>query len=745
MTENTFDAILFEAELNGVFTDLWDYVRHEPAPAWNVGIAGNGPLDRTGEPEKLKFTLNNIGPGGILGYFSPGHANCLTGWRTGIRVRVSFTFDGETKVKYIGWIDPKGINVKPGTTSDRTVEVSCTGYMGKMAEHILNLMQVQENCTLEAAVELITQNMTVQPTAKDYGTGQSVFPTVFDTATTGTTALAEVNKLALSELGYVYTISDGTLVVRGRDDLSSQSNAVIPKLSADSGFELMETGDFVLNEEGGLLILEETQSYSLDNNMMRGAETAYGKHFYNRIRPTAYPRRVDAAATTVLWTLQEAIEIPANSTKRGIRGSYRNPTGGSKTVKGTSMVTPVSGTDFVAYSNATGTGGSSQTANMTVTPTFGAAEVEFAEITNSSGSSIWTGGPAGTFQVRGKGIYFDDVASNVVNDTASQAEQKVIKELQIDMKYQNDPVVTETYANWLIERSKTQRTTLERVPINANRDSASMLAWMYLEPGMRIPVAESMSAIDGDCFIMGYDAEIVGGVHVRWYPVLVDASDMDFAQFESGYVPLAETFESLLSPATLSFGATGYGAVSGGAAQSYDSSHPAITGHPGAWILYSHASNSNSGYTFHYTTPYTSVQGALEQSFIFSPKHANMAGGIYLDDGGFTNYLYLGVDSSLAIHGKTRAASGTPSTTATSYTLTVDAWYTAKIKVNQARTTITFELYNDYGTLLWSDTLTTTIPTASLYPYIYVFHSGAPSGQTNLMLVDYFSIGYKHE
>jgi hypothetical protein len=68
--------------------------------------------------------------------------------------------------------------------------------------------------------------------------------------------------------------------------------------------------------------------------------------------------------------------------------------------------------------------------------------------------------------------------------------------------------------------------------------------------------------------------------------------------------------------------------------------------------------------------------------------------------------------ASLALVGKT-SSNSTRSTTATIYTLTVNTWYRAKVVVNSNATSVTFYLYNDAGSLLGSQSLTTNIPTAS--------------------------------
>lgn len=64
------------------------------------------------------------------------------------------------------------------------------------------------------------------------------------------------------------------------------------------------------------------------------------------------------------------------------------------------------------------------------------------------------------------------------------------------------------------------------------------------------------------------------------------------------------------------------------------------------------------------------------------------------------------------IWGRTRSNS-VGSTTGTGYQLVTNTWYLERIVVNSDATRIDFYLYDDAGNLLWTDNLTTNIPTAA--------------------------------
>jgi len=525
-----FDAITFEAYISGAWVNITEDVLHNPAPRWNMGIMGNGPTDRIGDPEALTFSLKNgvSCSGGVIGYYTPGHPNCRTGWNTGIPVRLSFTYDGLTRYKFYGAIEPSGITTAPGLYGERKVDVVCEGWLSIASRHVLDLMSLQTNLTIVQAVPYVLANMPVQPLSTSYGTGVDTFPTVFDTLGASTTALSELTKLALSEYGYIYTRggADGqTLVVEGRSGRTNQENTLTPLPAELCSNLLLEDGTDLLLEDGTQLLLEETTTTDFNDVALPGMSVAYGDTLANRISLTSYPRKVDAAATTVLFTLQRRVQILAGASAT-IRGRYRDPAGGASYVNGRDMVTPVSGTDYTGFANSDGTG-TNYTANLGVTATFGTSEAEWV-ITNNGATALWA-----WVQARGKGIYIYDPVTVLYEDASSQTTYG-IQPLTLDMPYQDDPLVTQSVGTNLIAAEAQPHTSVNAYPMMANRSVADMLAFMILEPGTRARFAESVTGIDANYFINGYSAELISGKYVMWSPVLVLADDTNYWQLDIG-------------------------------------------------------------------------------------------------------------------------------------------------------------------------------------------------------------------
>ena len=83
-----------------------------------------------------------------------------------------------------------------------------------------------------------------------------------------------------------------------------------------------------------------------------------------------------------------------------------------------------------------------------------------------------------------------------------------------------------------------------------------------------------------------------------------------------------------------------------------------------------------------------------------------------INSGDSTNGVYIYMTSSGVFAGKTSQGS-TRSTTSTNYTCSLSTWYRFVVLLASGASRATFYIYSDSGTLLWSDYLTTNLPTAA--------------------------------
>lgn len=139
-----------------------------------------------------------------------------------------------------------------------------------------------------------------------------------------------------------------------------------------------------------------------------------------------------------------------------------------------------------------------------------------------------------------------------------------------------------------------------------------------------------------------------------------------------------------------------------------------IANHPGLWRITSGAA-ANGAY-FVYLQGSILLGGGEVAECIFrvnSTTDLVFEGG-FLDqtlpttptDGAWINI------AGTTLSGKT-ANNGSVSTTSSTYAISTATWYRMKVVVNDSAASVTFYLYNASGTLLWSDTLSTNIPTAA--------------------------------
>lgn len=518
-----FDSITFEIDFNtGSFTDVSTDIKSTPQPTWRRGIMGNGPLDRIARIGTLTFALKNIS-----GKYSPGHASAQSGFGIGNQVRLSFTFEGETYYKFRGIIPKGGIKPVPGTLGPRHTMIEVHDWMKQITQHELRLMTFTINQRSDQAIALIDANLQTSPLATDYKTGSTTFPRVFHLTRDSTKAVAEVKNIADSELGRYYVKGDRTggetVVLDSRFTRATSVNTdTLPISGSESGRRLAEDGTFLLDESGDKRIWNETQSAIFDNIMKEGMQVGIGTNFANQAKSRSFPVKIDAAATTVLFTLNQVIELAAGETKSDLRSSYIDPDGSGRKVSVVSddMIEPRETTDYTANAQEDG-GGADKSAQLSVTASYGAEAVEYPALTNSDSAPIFIT----KLQAVGKGIYDYQPVDSVRDDLTSQGIHGVISQ-QANFKYEPNPLVTEGYGDILLAEMTSDDKIVQSIPFSANHSAMTMYGFLVMEPGSRFAVVEDQTAISQDFHMQGYAATIVNKNMVDW-TIFPRASDLD--------------------------------------------------------------------------------------------------------------------------------------------------------------------------------------------------------------------------
>jgi hypothetical protein len=510
-----YPVIALEGKFDAVnWVDFTPDVVPDEGISGSGGIFGNGPLDRVAGIGELKFTLNNTesNSGGVTGYYSPGNLACRPGFNVGMLVRLKLSYGGITKTKFYGRIGADGISIQAGKFSERRVGVTVRDFMDLAANHELKGLVFAEDLTITQVVALLVANMNIQPLATDYRTGEDVFPSIFDTVRSKTKVLSEFAKVALSEMGYIY------LTRRGGDEVLRVEGR-FTRL-----YEVPEITDIPI--DGGSL------PATFDNAMIAAMDVAHGNMLYNRIKSTAYPRAVDAAATSVLFTLQSPVFIAAGAIL-SITGKYRDPYGGTSNVSGIDMVVPEETTDYL-MSTVKGGGGTDLTTYLQIihpatTGEYGTGDVIYT-LKNTHGS---LDGWVNKLQARGRGVYIYDAIDYTVEDSNS-IELIGPQQLNLDMKYQVDPTIIADFATIVLSQYKDAKTIVDKATFVANMSAFLMMAFLHIEPGDRVHMPEEVSGIDTDFYVNGVEFEIRMGnlCTCTWYVRDAGLDTYDFAKWD---------------------------------------------------------------------------------------------------------------------------------------------------------------------------------------------------------------------
>ncbi len=461
-------AFEFELYLAGAWVKVTEDVRTSVMPNISKGIQGSGPKARAASIGVLKFALDNStgNSGGLLGYYSPGHANARGGFDLGSKVRFNIYVGSMPYYKFIGRI----VDIEPtaGQHGARLVQVTAEDFIGQMARHKLKRVAVQTNQRMDQLMATVVGNMTNAPEATSYATGPETFPYALHVEQDErTTALAVAQKGAQSDYGYVYEKGDGTLVYESRHTRNKNTS-----------------------------VLATVNDTMQDASIVRSSDL-----IYNEIKAVTYPVEIDTTVTT-LATLQQEIQIMQNDSEtKTFR--YRDPNSGATRVTGTEMVTPVADTDY-KMSSASGDNGNDLNGDLDISVTFGAnsAEVTF---TNNNTANV---GYLNYFRLRGKGIYVYDKVEHVEEDATSQSNHGE-RSLVYDMPYQNDPNVGESFATELEKLYADAADRPEQVVLMSKEDGSHWATIAQAEPGQRLTIAETISGLSDDYFINGYNMTIM--------------------------------------------------------------------------------------------------------------------------------------------------------------------------------------------------------------------------------------------
>lgn len=462
-----------EHYLAGLWTDVTDDIIAPAGLSLRYGIDGNGPVDRTPGPGALRFHLrNDVGNSGqTLGYYSPLHTDCRSGFGIGTLTRAVFTYAGTERSRFMGKVER--IVPTPGKGLARNVVVDVADLATDLLDADLRNVTLQIDKTEDDLLETLFDALPIaaQPLALQLDEGLDTIPWAFHDLGAGARALAPASSLIVSTLGFLHY--GPTAIARYENRQQRQ-------------------------------ILES--EFSIDDTMVSLSVPTSLDGVYTHVRAVAHPKKPDpVGAATVLWSQQTDVApaIGPGETQEFF-GTYYNPDDPQMSIGGTGQITPEATTDYTFNAVADGSG-VDKTLNVTVTAEFFTSTVKWS-ITNNDAATVYRT----KLQCRGRALY--DLAAETVESAGSQPYERAIT---IDMPYQSDIEKARGLADYVRTQYQSLTNQVDSVSFIANRSDAHMVAALECGIGERISLKETVTGLIADVFINSIRLDVTHDMLVR--------------------------------------------------------------------------------------------------------------------------------------------------------------------------------------------------------------------------------------
>ena len=467
-----------------------DVLRVEPVQA-GYGIQGEGPLDMVSGTGAMSYAMNNSerNSAGLLGYYTPGHANARSGWDVGTKTRLSFGYSGSTFYKSVGYIT--AITPTAGVHKERRADISAVDWWDFAGTQKVRQLEIQSNITTGCALQALLTQAIVPPRATCIGTSQETYDRVFDSDNDAkTTIAAGIAKLMRNEFGQAFIRGD------------------------TAGGETLEMAGRYGRVAGGL-----TNVTASLTSTMTELEIEYDRaNVWNVVRGRTYPKQIDTSACTCVFTLQNPIAVGA-SEKQVFTAHYRDVYS-AKPISASAIVYPFrAGTDY-NFGSASGTGGADKNSSACFSASIGSNSAR-VEVENNSAAL----GFLNDFKLYGKGIYYFDPVEYEARDSDSVSAYGE-RVLDLELEYQTSQTRGEPLAQYVLSLWSEPRRLIKSVRFLANRSDAAALAAMRVEPGSRVYINEPMTATDGYYDVNSVQYEIVSAQEVwtTWGVISADTT-----------------------------------------------------------------------------------------------------------------------------------------------------------------------------------------------------------------------------
>lgn len=428
------------------------------------GMSGNGPRDRVAHTGTLEGEIDNSDVNLVanLGGYSPDSAAPVSAlFQDGSPVILTMNTGAGDKKEFYGTVSR--INPSPGRWDGPKVRLTCTDGIEALVIAKVDTLPLRAGITTEEALRTLWDRVPYVPGTEslsfDGSEGSFVHDYVFDRAyDEKTKVIGEINKLVAVSRGlFFYRHHDGGGMTFSSLDAYKKAGAIfngVATILSDTKFRALEVGRDVEN-------------------------------IYNSVTVSYYPRRVDSAATTVLFTTQQRVFIKPGITIT-IEAQYRDPGGLASRVGGTEMVYPVAVTDYTFRPKKNG-GGTNLNAQLSVSADFGATA---ARIIASNA------GPLGGYfftQLRGKGVYTQEPIE-VTEQDADSVTKYGLREYSYDAQYIGNEQDARALAKAILAATKDPRTFASSIGFDLDSDSVTE-AVALMGPSRKLGVQETVTGL----------------------------------------------------------------------------------------------------------------------------------------------------------------------------------------------------------------------------------------------------------
>lgn len=451
------ERIEVEARIGGDWINLTPDLLMIPEIDIAYGISGTTATDVVASSGSMSFALNNstTNSAGLVGYYSPGHGNCRSGFDIGLEVRFGFVINGTRYIKFHGWLDT--VDPIAGQHGERNTLCTALDWFNEAAT-FAPVIPTQIGQRSDQNISTLVSAIEKSPAATAFDVGDSTFAYSFDNSQSeAQPALTELQKIAISEFGRVFIKGD------------------------------TETGGVLcFQKRTARLYPDIVGSYS-DTMVDLSAPRTRGS-VINRVKATLHPRRADATPTSILFT-NDGVPSYDPGTTNTLVGYYTDPANRESRVGGFEMVNPVATTDYTFNRKSDGTG-ADMTAFFTVTPVYGGNSVEYT-IVSSAATPVKC--YMTKLQARGRGLYAYTPIDIELRDTASITRYGEAPS-NLDMAYQNDDTVAASVARYVLNQQSASTPNGATVTIVGD-DDTTIEALLRIEPDSSLTITESVTNV----------------------------------------------------------------------------------------------------------------------------------------------------------------------------------------------------------------------------------------------------------